>query len=198
MKNKYLKSFTVYDLVLIAMFSALTIAFKTIVGVLVRLITGPLFIPGGALAGGLYMMWMPIGLCLTNKKGVAFTISLIQVIVLLITSTPGSHGVWSFLTYLLPAIVIEIVFIFQRNNNINVLHFVVATMIANIIGTFGTNLLFFRLPWLPLVFTLTAAALSGAVGGIIGYLTFKKLLKTGMIQKMQNKEQRKNPKEKIE
>ncbi len=166
------------------MFSALTIAFKTIAGILVRLITGPLCIPGGALAGGLYMLWMPLGLSLINKKGVGFLISLVQVIVLLVTSAPGSHGIWSFLTYLMPAIAVECVFLFRFQHRTTVLHFAVATMLANIIGTFGSNLLFFRLTWIPLLFTLTASALSGVIGGIIGYVTYIKLEKTQLIKRI--------------
>lgn len=188
MKKNFLQAYTIFDLVLIAMFTALTIAFKAIAGMLVRLITGPLGVPGGTLAGGLYMLWMPLGLCIINKKGVALLISLVQVVVLLITGAPGSHGIWSFFTYMAPALAVEIVFLFRFKGSVNILHFVLATMIANILGALGSNLLFFRLTWLPLLFTLAAAALSGAMGGVIGYVTYTKLKKTNLIKYIKNKE----------
>lgn len=163
------------------MITAIAIAFKAIAGVLVRMITGPLGIPGGSLAGGFYMLWLPLGIALIDKRGVALLISLVQSLVLLIASVPGSHGIWTFLTYLTPALAVELVMLIQRKKGYNVLHFVFATIIANMIGTFGTNLLFFRMSLLPLMFTLVTAALSGAIGGFVGYITFIKINKTGLL-----------------
>ncbi|HHU43987.1 MAG: ECF transporter S component [Bacillota bacterium] len=174
-KQKFWQAYKAYDLVLMAMLAAISIAFKTIAGVLIRMITGPLGIPGGALAGGLYMLWLPLGLGLVGKKGAALIISAVQAVVLLITGMPGSHGVWTILTYLVPPLLVEVVFLFQKNNQINALHFLISTTLANIMGSFGSNLLFFRLSFLPLMLMLSAAALSGSLGGIIGYLVYSKV-----------------------
>ena len=143
--RKFLQKFTAYDLILIAMLSAITIAVKVIAGVLVRLLTGSLGIPGGALAGGFYMLWMALGIAIIDKRGAAFLVSLVQSVVLLITNTPGTHGVWTFLTYLTPAIVVEVVF-FIRVKGVNVLHFIFSVMLANMLGTYGSNLLFSECP----------------------------------------------------
>jgi ABC-type thiamin/hydroxymethylpyrimidine transport system permease subunit len=186
-KRKFMQSYSVYDLILIAMLSAITIAIKTVVGILVRLITGPLGIPGGALAGGFYMLWLALGLALIDKKGVAFFIALVQAIVLLITGLPGSHGVWTFFTYLIPGIAVEFVFLFKKNGY-NILNFIIAIALANMLGTFGSNLLFFRMSALPLAFTLVAAAFSGCLGGIIGYMLYKKIDKSGLLKKKKVKQ----------
>ncbi|HHT83723.1 MAG: ECF transporter S component [Christensenellales bacterium] len=183
MKKRLRLYYTVYDLILIAMLTALTIAFKALAGIFVRLITGPLGIPGGSLAGGLYMMWLPLGISIINKRGVAFIIALIQTLTLLITSLPGSHGIWTFLTYLTPAVLIEIVFFYKPKNGYNIMHFIVGVAIANIAGALGSNLLFFRLPAIPLLFTLAAAAFSGALGGALGHACFVNLQKTGLLKK---------------
>ena len=50
-KLKGLKAFSIFDLVLLAMLTAASVGFKVVAGNLVRMITGPLGIPGGALAG---------------------------------------------------------------------------------------------------------------------------------------------------
>lgn len=163
------------------MLSAITIAFKVIAGVLVRLITGPMGIPGGALAGGFYMLWMPLGVALINKRGTALLIALVQAIVLLITGLPGSHGFMSFVTYSVPALAVELIMLIKRNEY-NILHFILSVIVANIIGTFGSNLLFFRISWLPLVFTLVAAAMSGAFGGVVGYFTYTNIKKTSIMK----------------
>jgi len=181
--NNFLQKFKADDLILIAMLTAITIAVKAVVGILIRLLTGSVGIPGGALAGGFYMLWMALGIALIRKRGVAFLISLVQAIVLIITNTPGSHGIWTFFTYLAPSIAIEAVFLINYRKECNVLHFIFSVMIANIIGTFGSNLLFFRMSFIPLMFTLTAAAFSGAIGGVLGFITYKKVLETGLFKK---------------
>ncbi len=185
------KSMPVFDLVLLAMLTALSIAFKTVVGILVRMITGPIGIPGGALAGGLYMFWLPLAIALTGKRGSALVISGVQTIVLLTSGLPGSHGVWTILTYLVPALLVELVYIYKPKGGYNILHFITSTILANIAGTYGSNLLFFRLSLYPLLFTLLAAALSGAMGGIIAYFTLKLVKKTNLPLQDDRKEEEK-------
>ena len=59
--KEFLKKFRVYDLVIIAMMAAIGVAVKPLVVSLVHIVTGPLFLPGGVVAGGLYMMWLVMG-----------------------------------------------------------------------------------------------------------------------------------------
>ena len=51
--NRWLKSFSVRELIVIAAMAALGVAIKPVVVPLVHLISAPLLSPGGALAGGL-------------------------------------------------------------------------------------------------------------------------------------------------
>ena len=53
----------------------------------------------------------------------------------------------------------------------------VGCLAANISGTIISNLLFFRLPGVALLFLLSAAALSGALGGIIAWSLLRALEK---------------------
>ena len=69
--QKALARFSLFDLIIIAMMAALGIAIKPVVVPLAHIITGPLFIPSGAVAGGFYMMWLVLGLGLTGKRGTA-------------------------------------------------------------------------------------------------------------------------------
>ena len=72
--QKMLDRFSLFDLIIIAMMEALGIAIKPVVVPLAHIITGPLFIPSGAVAGGFYMMWLVLGFGLTGKRGTAFLI----------------------------------------------------------------------------------------------------------------------------
>ena len=181
--RKLLKSYTILDLVLIAMLAALATGFKTIANTLVKLVTGPLGIPGGALVGGLYMMWLAIGHSVVNKFGVSFMISLVQSLILFTTSSPGSHGAWTFITYLIPGICVDLVFLLARKKRPNILHFMAAVIFANVLGTLGSFLLWFRLSLLLCLFSLVSAAMSGAFGGLIAYSADKGIRKIGLIYK---------------
>jgi len=192
MKKRFLKAFSVCDLILIAMLTALAVAFKAVVKILIGFIASPLGIPGGALAGGLYMLWMPLALGIVGKRGAAFLLALIQSVLVFVTGMPGSHGIWTFLTYIAPAAAVEIVFLFSlrdkngdRRGKYNVIHFIAACLLANLAGTLASNYLFFQLTNMPiLIFMYSSSAFSGAVGGVLGFLVYKSIDNSGLLGKL--------------
>ena len=169
MVKKFLNKFSVYNLIIIAVVSALGIATKPIVVPLVHVITGPLFIPGGAIAGGFYMFWIVLGAGIVKKTGTAALIGIVQGILVIATGTMGTHGIMSIVSYTLPGIVADIVFLFSKNKKYNILHYVFGCLAANVTGTLISNILFFRLPFVTVILILSAAALSGTIGGLIAY-----------------------------
>lgn len=168
-KNKFLSRFSIFDLVIIAILSALGIATKPIVVPLVHIITGPLFIPGGAIAGGFYMMWLVLGAGFVKKFGTATLMGLVQAILVIATGMMGTHGIMSVFSYTIPGLLVDIIFFFAKDKNYNILHYVVGSMLANVGGTLITNVLFFRLPVATLILILASAGLSGSLGGIIAW-----------------------------
>ncbi|MFZ3132128.1 MAG: hypothetical protein WA125_13815, partial [Desulfosporosinus sp.] len=69
--GKLLARYSVFDLIIIAMMSALGIATKPVIEPLAHIVTGPLFIPSGVVAGGFYMMWLVLAMGLTGIRGTA-------------------------------------------------------------------------------------------------------------------------------
>ena len=67
MGSRALRKFTAFELLIITMMAALGIAVKSVVVPLAQMITGPLYIPGGVVAGGFYMLWIVLGYGLVNK-----------------------------------------------------------------------------------------------------------------------------------
>jgi len=176
--RKFFIRFTVFDLIIIALVAALGIATKPVIVPLVHMITGPLFIPGGAVAGGFYMMWIVIGAGITGKRGTTTLIALVQAIMVIAIGVFGTHGIMSLVTYLIPGLAVDLFLIISRQNCRNIVSCFFAGMIANIAGTVMTNLIFFKLPWIPLLLTIAASALSGGLGGLLAHsLTkgFKKI-----------------------
>lgn len=168
MKEKtFLNNFSVFNLILIAVVSSLGVATKPIIVPLVHVVTGPLFIPGGAITGGFYMFWIVLGIGLVKKRGTGILIGIVQSIIVISTGTMGTHGIMSFVSYTVPGAAADFVFLFSKNQDYNALHYIVGCMAANVAGTLISNILFFRLPPVTVVLILSLAALSGTVGGLI-------------------------------
>ena len=180
-KNRVLNRYSVFDLVIIALVSALGIATKPIIVPLIHIITGPLFIPGGAVAGGFYMLWIVLGAGLVKKKGTGTLIGIVQSILVIATGAMGTHGIMSIISYTLPGIAVDLIFMISSGKNYNILHYVFGCMLANICGTLVANILFFRLPLVTVIFVCSSAALSGAIGGLIAYSINKTLDKINIV-----------------
>ena len=170
-----LSNFSVFNLTIIAVISALGVATKPIVVLLVHVVTGPLFIPGGAIAGGFYMLWIVIGAGMVKKFGTGTLIGIVQSILVIATGTMGNHGIMSIVSYTMPGLVVDLVFFFSKNKNYNVLHYVFGCLAANVTGTLISNIMFFRLPYITVIFILSSAALSGIIGGLIASSIIKGL-----------------------
>jgi ABC-type thiamin/hydroxymethylpyrimidine transport system permease subunit len=167
--EKKFEKLTLFDLVTIAMMAALGIAVKVVLVPLVHIITGPFFIPGGSISGGIYMLFIVLGALLVKKTGAAFLVCLIQAILVTVTGTMGSHGIMSMLTYLMPGIGVEMLYFIIGKYKYTKGGCFSAGVVANVLGSFGVNFVFFRLPLIPLLLTLSLSALSGGLGGLLAY-----------------------------
>ena len=178
--RKLLEKFTVRDLVLIAAMSALGIAIKPVVVPLAHVVSTPLMIPGGALAGGLYMMWIVVAFGLTGKHGTALLVGFVQAILVMITGVSGSHGAMSLISYTMPGLLVDVVFLILRRGIDSLPLAMLAGMLANLAGTICVNIIFFSLPLIPLLLSLCVAAFSGGVGGVLSWLLLEALGKYGI------------------
>ncbi len=175
--RKFLSRFTMFDLVVIAMMASLGIAIKPVVVPLAHIITGPLYIPGGVSAGGFYMMWIVLGAGMVGRLGTATLISVVQAIMVISMGIFGTHGIMSLMTYVLPGLAVDLVLFVSRHRGCCLGCCFVSGIAANIAGTFLVNLVFFRLPLIPLILSLSSAALSGGLGGVIAYSVIKQFRK---------------------
>lgn len=180
MKN-FLKRFSVYDLVVISLTAALGIGIKPIIVPLVHIVTGPLYIPGGAAAGGFYMLWIVLGIGITGKIGTGTLIGLVQALLVIITGFYGTHGAASIITYTIPGLLVDIGAKLLKGGFMSPAGFFVLGLAANVSGTFLSSIVFFRLPLIPLLLSLCVASLSGGIGGLIAYKIVKSIGRQGDI-----------------
>lgn len=179
MLKRILRRFSIFDLIVLALMACLGIATKPIIVPLTQIITGPLFVPGGVIAGGFYMMWLVMAAGLVQKAGAGTLTAAVQAVMITALGIFGTHGVASLATYLLPGIAVDAVMLFWRYKSTATSCFA-AGIAANICGTALVNLVFFRLPWIPLVLSLASASLSGGLGGLIAYGVLKGSEKSGL------------------
>lgn len=175
MWERFINRFSLYDLVIIALLAALGIASKPIIVPLSHIITGPLFIPGGVAAGGFYMMWLILGMGITGKRGTATLIGLVQSMVVLGSGVFGYHGALSIISYTIPGIAIDLGLLLIRHRVCCLFCAFIAGILANVSGSFLVNLIYFRLPLVPLLLSLSVAALSGGLGGLLAYQILRKI-----------------------
>ncbi|MFA5365272.1 MAG: ECF transporter S component [Candidatus Bathyarchaeia archaeon] len=167
------------DLVTIALLAGLGLATKGIVRPVIGVITGTLYIPTGAVAGGLYMMWPVMAHGLVKKTGAATLTALVQAIISLLVPF-GNFGVFSFIIYLCPGLAIDTFFLVSRHKSCCAVCCFGASAIANVVGTGLVGVIVLVLPLAPLVFSLVLAAISGGLGGIVAHILLIECRKLGL------------------
>jgi len=177
---KLLQRYSTRDLLYIAVMSSLGLAIKPVVTPIVHLVSAPLLIPGGSLAGGLYMLWMVLLLAIVRKPGAALLMGITQAIVMVGLGYFGSHGAVSLISYTLPALVMELLWLFAHNPQKPATHCLLNAG-ANVTGALIVTSLVMRLPFLPTMLSLTAAAISGIIGGILSWKIYLELKKYRLV-----------------
>ena len=178
--KRVFEKFTLYDIIVIAMMAALGIAVKQVIQPLVQVVTGPLFIPGGTVAGGIYMLFIVLGYAIVRKRFTALLVCLVQAIIVMATGLFGTHGAASLLTYTLPGIGVEILFFFTRfrktsQKPLSAGECFAGGIVANGIGSVSASFVFFNLPLVPLLLVFFTGALSGGLGGLLAFALAKQV-----------------------
>jgi len=182
MFKRLFKKSPLFHLILIAVLAALGVGVKPVVSTLVHLVTGPLFIPGGAVAGGIYMLFLVLAASLTGLPGAGTLCGLCQGLLAMALGLAGSHGALSLITYTLPGLAADLMFLIFARRGPNLPACCFAGLLANLAGTVSVNLVFFSLPLVPLLLSLSAAALSGALGGVGAWGITKQLKRWNIIK----------------
>ena len=174
-----MKRYNTSDLIIIAIMAAIGLGTKQIVRPLVSLVSVPLGIPGGAIVGGFYMLWLVLTKRLAPKLGSGFLFGLTQALVVMILPF-GSHGIFTLITYTLPGIAVDLIDLAFLSKNNTVLCSLIEGALANFIGSLSVLILIFRLEWRLTLFISLVALLTGNIGGIIAHYIAKQL--AGMIE----------------
>ncbi len=177
LQNSNLRIATV-DLVLMALFASLGLATKNILYPLIGPLMGAIYVPTGAVMGGLYMMWPVMAFGFVRKPGAATMVSLTQAFISLILPY-GNFGLLSFVIYLAPGLAIDGFFLLLRHKACCPGCCMGASAVANVVGTLLVGGLVLFLPWQVLSFLAVVAAISGCVGGFVANMLLVRIGKIG-------------------
>ncbi|HPY97106.1 MAG TPA: ECF transporter S component [Candidatus Cloacimonadota bacterium] len=172
--------FNLNELLIIAIMGAIGLAIKPIVTPLVHIISSPLMIPGGSIAGGIYMSWIVLAKLLVPKKGSALLAAATQALVVLFLGYFGNHGVFSIISYGLPGLAVELIALLYNKRNIFAA--IIYCIAANMVGALLIALVIFRMPTIPLLISLSAALVSAVLGGLLAWGIFIEIKKLKIIK----------------
>lgn len=174
------KRFPTKDLILIALLAALGLAVKPLIKTVTHIVSTPIGIPGGTLAGGFYMMWLTLAMAITKRFGAATLTGLLQGFIVLITGLFGGHGAISLLTFSLPGVTADLIgFLYRRFEKLD--GQILYCLLANLTGTWIVGLIIMRLPKAPLYLAMGISVISGTLGGVLSWLIYHELKKYRII-----------------
>ncbi|MBN1348920.1 ECF transporter S component [candidate division KSB1 bacterium] len=165
------------DAMFIALMAACGVALKPVVGIAARFIGSALVMPGGIVAGAVYMLLPMLALLVVQRFGAAFMVGFMEAIIVIVTGSYGSHGIMSLITYTTPCLVIELVYFAISKIRYRWLLFL-PTGAGNMAGTALIGIFFMRLPLIPLLISLVPAFVFGGLGGIFASRIYDLLIKS--------------------
>jgi hypothetical protein len=171
MMNRLLSRFSVFDLIIISLIAAVSIAIKPFVALLGGMFTQSV-VPIGTLSGIIYMVWLILPSYFTKKRGTAILTGAVQACLALVFGMMGNRGLLNVPVYIMPCIVLEIVMLLFKSYISSKISGFVAGGIANATGAFIVGALFLQLTFIPLMVSVVIAFVSGGIGGVIACKLF--------------------------
>jgi len=171
-----IKRWTTLEAVFLVLMAAWGVALKPVVGPLTKLIGSALFIPSGALAGAIYMMWPMLALLVVRRFGAATFVGVLEGVIVLVTGFYGSHGFLSLITYIGPCVVMDLAFLPIQHSRFRWSRFFPPAW-ANVTGTILVGMLIMRVPTVPLLLGCIPAFILGGLGGLLALWLYGLLIK---------------------
>ena len=141
---------------------------KRLIAPVANIVTDMLRIPGG-IGTSFSLMFLVVAAALVHVRGCATLMGFVQSMIAVSLGMIGSMGALSPIGYLVPGIMIDLVFTISRNTKADLLPFMtVANMLGAAAAGLTANIIVFHLSGVPLALYITVALTSGAVCGPLG------------------------------
>ena len=166
-----MKHFSLRNLLFLTLCCDLGLFSKRLIAPAANILTDFLRIPGG-IGTSFSLMFLIVAAELVPVFGCAALMSMIQSAIALSLGMVGSMGILSPIGYIVPGIVIDLIFLLSRKTGLGTdLTLTLANMLGAAAAGLTANLIVFHLPGVPLALYIVVALASGAVcGGFAGVL----------------------------
>lgn len=167
--------FSLRNLLFLTLCCDLGLFSKRLIAPAANIVTDFLRIPGG-IGTSFSLMFLVVAAELVPVFGCATLMSIIQSILALSLGMVGSMGILSPIGYIVPGIVIDLIFLLSRKTRLGTdLTFTIANMLGAAAASLTANLIVFHLPGVPLALYIVVALASGAVCGCFAGVLAKRL-----------------------
>ena len=148
---------------------------KRLIAPAANILTDFLRIPGG-IGTSFSLMFLVVAAELVPIFGCATLMSVIQSMIALSLGMVGSMGILSPIGYIVPGVVIDLIFLLSRKTGLGTdLTLTIANMLGAASASLAANLIVFHLPGVPLALYIVVALASGAVCGTFAGVLVKRL-----------------------
>ena len=163
-----MKTFRPRTLIFLALCCDLGLFSKRLISPAANLITGFLHIPGG-IGTSLSLMFLVIAAVMVERFGCAAVMGAVQSVLALAFGMVGSMGALSFIGYIVPGLVIDLLLTATRRGSLSRRDRVVlANAVAAPCAALTANLIVFHLHGVVLLLYLCVSTTSGAIFGLAG------------------------------
>ena len=148
---------------------------KRLIAPVANIVTDMLRIPGG-IGTSFSLMFLVVAAALIHVRGCATMMGFVQSMIALSMGMIGSMGALSPIGYVVPGIIIDLVFLVSRKMNTELLPVMtIANMLGAAAACMTANIIVFHLRGVPLALYLAVALASGAVCGPLGCSLVRRL-----------------------
>lgn len=158
--------FSLYEICLMALLSVLGMFTKPVVAPLFNMLTDLVQIPGGSVSAGFSMLFLVFATAFTGKFGTALLMGALQATLALVMGFTAQAGLLVYITYTLPGLAVDLAlatpllaFLSQK------LRMMAAGALGVLAGAVMSNLLYFRLGFVPFMLFYILGILSGVISG---------------------------------
>ena len=171
-----MKTFRLRTLIFLALCCDLGLFSKRLISPAANLITDFLHIPGG-IGTSLSLMFLVIAAAMVERFGCAAIMGAVQSVLALAFGMVGSMGALSFIGYIVPGLVIDLLLTATRKSPLSQRDRVVlANAAAAPCAALAANLIVFHLSGVVLLLYLCVSATSGAIFGLAGAGIVRRLM----------------------
>ena len=170
-----MKRFSLRNLLFLTLCCDLGLFSKRLIAPAANILTDFLRIPGG-IGTSFSLMFLVVAAELVPIFGCATLMSIIQSMIALSLGMVGSMGILSPIGYIVPGIVIDLIFLLSRKTGLGTdLTLTLANMLGAASASLAANFIVFNLPGIPLALYVVVALASGAVCGSFAGVLSKRL-----------------------